>query len=327
MKNAARILAIVFAVALVAATVTNAALINDSRRALNETMLRDATGHVYRYQLMVVVPDTDDSFFQGLLEGIDGQAPMADAAVQVFRYSTTVAGDAKRYFEIAQRIRVDGLIMYCSASADTPRLRADSMANGVAFVPVGTDPPLLGKQGFIGSGSLLQGMKGGSLVGARLGGSARVGIILPETGEGDLERDALYRGAASGLAAFRGARIVGALRGSRGILSGEEAAATLLRSGEVVNAIICTNAQDTEGVAQLVVDMNLVGRVMIIGADETPEIRRFIDRGVIAASIVRDSRRIGQEAVRAFALLKSGGLPGEAVEVGFAVRTDKGVQR
>jgi ribose transport system substrate-binding protein len=165
------------------------------------------------------------------------------------------------------------------------------------------------------------------LIGARLGNSARVGIILPETGEGDLERDVLFQGVATGLAAYPGARVAMAVRARRGILSGEEASSTLLRSGEAINAIFCTNAQDTEGAAQQVVDMNLVGRVMIIGADETAEIRRFIDKGVIAASIVRDSRRIGQEAIRAFTALKAGERPADAVEAGFVVRTDQGVQR
>ena len=301
MKNAARILALVFGLILLGATITNAILIGDSRRALSETVLRDSSaGHLFRHHLMVVIPDTDDSFFQGLLEGIAGQAPMADAAIQVFRYAEGPGDGSDRFFRIALKTKVDGLIMFCQADADIAKLRAISIANNVIFVPVGTDAPVGDSKGFIGSGSLLQGLRGGRLIGASLGNGARVGVILPDAVPGELSESALYRGLVTGLGAWPGARIAAVVRARNGILSGEEATANLLRSGEAVNAIFCSSAQDTEGAAQVLVDMNLVGRIMVVGADETPEIRRFIDKGIIGASIVRDSRRIGQEAVRAF---------------------------
>ena len=326
MKRTARILAILFGAALLGATITNAALIGDSRRALSETVLRDTQGgHVSRYLVMVVLPDTDDSFFQGLREGINSQAPMVDAAIQVFRYSESIPGEANHLFEIAQKAKVDGLIMYCPSDSDPQVLVAESRKHGVAFVPVGTDPPIKSSQGFIGSGSLLQGLRSGNLIGAKLGNTARVGLILPESGDQPATENALYRGVATAMRAFPGSRIIKPVKARHGILSGEEATATLLLNAQAVNAIVCSNAQDTEGAAQVIVDMNLVGRVMIIGTDETPEIRRFIEKNVISASIVRDSRRIGQEAIRAFAMIKAGQAAKEAVEVGFLVRTSKGL--
>ena len=260
-------------------------------------------------------------------EAPQSPAPAADAAVQVFRYGENSEGGAERFLQIALRTKVDGLIMFCQADTDIQGLRLQAARSNVIFVPVGTDPPKRENRGFIGSGSSLQGLRGGNLIGAALGKQARVGLILPDAIEGDPREVALYRGLVVALGNWPGARVAMAVQARHGILSGEEATALLVRSGEAINAIFCSSAQDTEGAAQVLVDMNLVGRIMVIGADETAEIRRFIDKGIISASIVRDSHRIGQEAVRAFVGLKSGGKPQDAVEAGFVVRTAKGIER
>ena len=67
----------------------------------------------------------------------------------------------------------------------------------------------------------------------------------------------MFRGLTVALQAFPGARIVKVVQARHGILSGEEATASLIRSVDGVNAILCSTAQDTEGAAQVLVDMNL----------------------------------------------------------------------
>ncbi len=264
------------------------------------------------------MPDTDDSFFRGLIEGILESAKSAEAAIQVFRYSGANPSEADIHFETAVSARVDGIIMYSTRKASVAKGAASAAENGVVFIPVGTDPPD-GAVNFVGSGSFLQGFEGGKIIGSQLGASARIGAILPTSGEGDLREDPLFIGLSSGIGAFPGARVISVSRAGPGRLSGEEAVAAVIRNNPGLNALFCSSARDTEGAAQVIIDQNLVGRVLIIGADETPEILRFIDKGVVVASIVRDSRRIGMEAVAAFSRLKDGRPSGPSVEVGFTV--------
>jgi ribose transport system substrate-binding protein len=327
MKKAAWILAVVFGLAFLGATLTNADLIAGSRKALASGVFRDKSSiHASRYQLVVVLPDTDDSFFRGILDGIGEVAPAYEAAVQVFRYPQSSSSEAERYYDIALRAKVDGLIMY------TPRNDLDSgrseraTRNGVVFVPVGTDSPPGARAGFIGSGSLLQGFEGGKLICGHLGASARIGVILPSSGSGGPGEEPLFRGVSAAIKAFPGAAIAAVARAQPGILSGEEAASFLLRTNPAINALFCSNSLDTTGAAQVIVDLNRVGSILIVGADETPEIMRYIDKGVVAASIVRDSRRIGQEAVKLFSRLKAGGKATETVEAGFTVKTSRGIE-
>ena len=299
MKTLAWILAVVFGLAFVGATLMNADLIGKSRRGLASTGLRGRAAEA-RYQLMVVLPDVNDSYFQGLLEGIQAAAPRADSAVQVFRYPSGFPAQAEQYYEIALRAKVDGLVMFTPRDDRTVERAEKARRSGVVFIPVGIDPPAGNPPGFIGTGSLRQGLEGGRRICSRLGDAARVGVILPATGSGDPTLEPLYRGVAAALKVFPGAAVVSALRAEPGVLSGVETASTMLRSHPEINALFCSSSQDTVGAAQVVVDLNRVGRVLIIGTDESPEIRRYLERGIVTASIVRNSQWIGQQAVAAF---------------------------
>lgn len=328
MKKVAWILAALFGLAFLGATLVNADLIAKSHRALAKGVLREkSVAQPARYHLVVILPDTDDSFFQGLLEGIEQSASVVDAVVQVFRYPNSFPLEAERYFEIALRSKVDGLIMFTPRNDRVIDRLRKAAQSGVVFVPVGTDAPPGVLSGFIGSGSLQQGFEGGKRICEELGASARIGVILPATSSGETAAEPLYRGVSSAIKSYPNAQIVVVARARPGILSGEETAAVMLRDYPMVNALFCSSSRDTLGAAQVVIDLNRVGRVLIIGADETPEIRRYIDKGVIAASIVRDSQRIGQEAVLSFSRLKEHQPTLGSLEAGFVVITAKAVSR
>jgi len=303
----------------------NASLVEKSRRAFAGGAFREtSTIPRARYHLVLVVPDDDDSFFSGLVDGVLAGAAEADAAAQVFRYPVSSAAEAERLFDIALGAGVDGLILYSPRGDRVVDRAARAARSGVVFVPVGTDLPEGSPPGFIGAASLLQGYEGGKRIGSALGYSARVGVILPANGAGPEEEEPLYRGLSVALRAFPGARVSALARARPGTLAGEESASAMLAADPSINAIFCASSRDTIGVAQVVVDMNRVGTVLVVGADETPEILRYIEKGVVAASIVRDSHWIGREAVRSFARIKAGQPPAPPIEAGFYVRTAEG---
>jgi ribose transport system substrate-binding protein len=317
-------LAGVFGLAFLGATLLNADLIGKSRKTLGASVLRDKfRADSARYQVVVIIPDTDDSFFRGLLQGLNEGAPKVDTAVQVFRYPSSDPAGAEPFFEIALRAKVDGLVMFTPHNDRTAGRAEKSARNGVVFIPVGTDAPAGSPPTFIGSGSLRQGLEGGKRICAALGASARIGVILPATGSGSEHDEPIYRGVAAAVQAYPGAVIVAARRAGPGVLSGEEAASSMLRSYPGINALFCCSSRDTVGAAQVVVDINRVGQVLIIGSDETPEIRRYLEKGVVAATIIRDSRWIGQEAMRSFARLRDVRGESKPAEAGFSISAPK----
>jgi ribose transport system substrate-binding protein len=270
-----------------------------------------------RYHLVVVIPDLKDSFFDGLLKGLmaDLDLDPGRVAVQVFRYPSTSPAEAEQYFAIAVRAKVDGLVMYVPRNDRRLGRPEEAARSGVIFIPVGTDPPPEAPPGFIGLGAFDHGHAGGVRITRQLGHAARIGVILPTQGFDDARDDPFYQGLQAALRDAPGAAIVATALTQPDVLSGEETVLTLLRANPSINAIFCAGAKDTIGAAQVVVDLNRVGNILIIGTDETQEIRHYVDKGVIAATIIRDSVSLGRQAMKAFLARKEApvqGRPGAA---------------
>ena len=313
--------AVLFAVALAGATAMNFILLSQARQALDEGILGTRSPAVpAQHHLALIIPDTTDSFFDGLIAGMTSKARDADVAVQIFRYRRG-ADEAETYFQLCLTSHLDGVVLFAGPERLAERA-AEARNENVIFIPVGTQVPQ-NRQGFIGSSSLLQGFESGNQVGLLKGRSARIGLLLSSDGQGPPTEDPMYRGLAASIQAFPGATIIKSARARPGILSGEEAVSTLLRSDPSINVLVCGSAPVTEGAAQVVVDQGRVGEVLIVGTDGSPTIDRLVDKGVIAASVVRDSRKMGVIALEAF-LQASGGVPfSSSVEVGFQVRSRK----
>ncbi|MBN1243067.1 MAG: sugar ABC transporter substrate-binding protein [Spirochaetales bacterium] len=321
MKKTAWILAAFFGLVLLGAVALNADLVSRSRAALAGAGISGfPEADAARLHLLVVLPDSDDGYFTGLLEGIEAAAPEAGVAIQVERYPPSSPEESRRWFEIGLRSGVDGILMYAARSDDIQPYFDFAEAAGVVFVAVGKEAPGGVITCFVGSAPLFHGFEGGRIITGLLAQRARIGIILPSGGSGSPEDDSLYKGVAAAVATYRGAEIVATLRTGAGPFAAEEAAAVILGSHPEINAFFCATSRDTLGAAQVVVDRGLEGKVAIVGADETPELLRHLANGVVAASIVRDSRAIGVEAVRAFASIEAGRPPPGVIELDFTVR-------
>jgi ribose transport system substrate-binding protein len=91
----------------------------------------------------------------------------------------------------------------------------------------------------------------------------------------------------------------------------------LSREYPSINILIFTDARDTIAAAQALIDMNLVGKIRIIGFGDEEAIFDFVQKGVIEATIVINPEKIGYEAIRSLYELKSGGYTSTSVDTGI----------
>lgn len=82
------------------------------------------------------------------------------------------------------------------------------------------------------------------------------------------------------------------------LLSAEGLVSELLIHDQGISAVVCTNETDTIGVAQVVIDLNRVGKISIIGTGFTQEIADYIDKGIVFGTIHRNPIQMGTNAIR-----------------------------
>jgi len=83
--------------------------------------------------------------------------------------------------------------------------------------------------------------------------------------------------------------------------------------------VIFTDANDTIAAAQVLIDMNLVGRVALVGFGDDPGILGFIRKGVVGGSIAVAPGHIGYEAVRSLAALVTTGYTTGSLDTGITI--------
>jgi ribose transport system substrate-binding protein len=132
------------------------------------------------------------------------------------------------------------------------------------------------------------------------------------------ERELVEMGIAAALAVRLAAPITG-FRTNLNPLDAEELLYRLFRSNPDINTIVFTDPNDTIAAAQTLVDMNLVGRVQVIGFGADPGIEENIRKGVIASSIAINAERIGYEAVKSLAALRRTGYTAASVDTGVRI--------
>ncbi len=72
----------------------------------------------------------------------------------------------------------------------------------------------------------------------------------------------------------------------------------LVRQYPDVDAIVCTNAYGTVGTARAISQLDLAGKVKIIGFDSTPEEVSFVEKGVIQSLVVQNPFSMGYLGVK-----------------------------
>jgi len=101
----------------------------------------------------------------------------------------------------------------------------------------------------------------------------------------------------------------------------EQVVYRLIRSQDDINTIIFTDANDTLAGTQALIDLNLVGRVQIVGFGSDPAILDYISKGVISGTLVVNPQNIGYQAIISLTELCKSGYTSNSVDTGITLVT------
>jgi len=101
----------------------------------------------------------------------------------------------------------------------------------------------------------------------------------------------------------------------------EQVVYRLIRSQVDLSTIIFTDTNDTLAGTQALIDLNLVGRIQIIGFGDDPAILDYIKKGVISGTLVVNPQNIGYQAIFSLVELCKSGYTSNSVDTGITLVT------
>jgi ribose transport system substrate-binding protein len=267
------------------------------------------------YHFALYLPDTRNSFFTGIIQGAERAAGELNAAISVHSIDP-----GKNELEMAAYAGTDGVIICPYLEDSLARRQMDKLGDRhIPVVIINHNIPNDQPAPFIGTNNFDVGRRIGTLSRTINEGPVNMAMVYSDKAPGIYgERELVEMGIIATLGPRLEAPIMG-LRTSLNPLDAEELLYRLFRTNPDINTIIFTDPSDTLAAAQTLVDLNLVGRVSIIGFGDDPGILENIRKGIIACSIVMNPDRIGYEAVRSLAALRLTGYTPTNIDTGIKI--------
>lgn len=292
---------------------------------LVQDLLRKVPTHETQQKLehhfSLYVPDNRNRYFSDLVAGARKGAAECHAALSVHQISF-VGQDLR----MASWSGVDGVIV-CPDLDDTivsrnlEKLRADKIPVVLANHNIPADQPWP----FVGTNNFDFGKKAGAVARPSVPGGVRLAVVYSDKNPAIYaERELVEMGISSALG-NRMTSSIASLKTDTNPRAAEETVYQLVRSRPDVTAILFTDSTDTLAGTQTLIDLNLVGRIQIIGFGSDPEILSYIKKGIISASIVISPELVGYRAVLSLAELCGAGYTSNSVDTGIDILTQDNV--
>jgi ribose transport system substrate-binding protein len=272
----------------------------------------DRTWHFSLY-----LPDNRNSFFTGIIAGAQQAAAEMNAALSVHSVSAE-----KNDLAMSSYTGIDGAVV-CPFLDDASTRRQLEKLRGrqIPTVLINHNIPSDQPWPFIGANNFDVGRNFGIIAGNIRRGPVRPAIVYSDKAPGIYgERELVEMGITAALG-DRLAEPITQFKTNLNPLDAEALMARLFRSRPAFSGnfttLIFTDPNDTIAAVQTLIDMNLVGRVQVIGFGDDPGVLENIRKGIIACTVVINPERIGYEAVKALTNLRLTGYTSTSVDTGI----------
>lgn len=280
------------------------------------------------YHFVVIADNLTNDFGRAFLEGVDEACKDFNAVAEIQGLSEEGAADELlARLDAAVVSGVDGIITQAADREEYVRYIDKAVDSGVPVITVIRDCPKSRRQSFVGINPYELGKKAAELADVALDGEGRVAIILEESFE---EASPASKTSTIEL----GFRDVIKNRGELGVVTVQKASSGLLDALDItrniilehpdVDLILCTSEKDTISAAQVLVDFNRTD-VKLIGRGNSEQIRKYVEKGIVAASMLDNPGQIGYKSVKGLVELNEFSTTSSYVDTGITVQTPEGI--
>lgn len=265
------------------------------------------------YDYHIVLISKENYLWNGIKEGVKEEAKKENVAVEILNSHSLSSDDEIKYFDMAVNSRVDGIIIngYKNEEFEIIANRADDFNIPVVFV----NDEGVNRLSYVGVNNYLAGKLAINKIKSYLDEEEyNIAIVLDN--DKMVQNGIRLEGILSEINNNKNMNNIVNIFPKSSKVEIYSEVKKMIRNNPEINLIVATTGMSSEVVAQVVVDLNMVGKIKIVAFDDYPKTIRYINKGVILFTIDVDANKIGLKAVEA--IIKS--INGEFVEDAYYMK-------
>lgn len=235
------------------------------------------------------------------------------------------------YLDMAIAAKVDGIITHVTHSNAAKDYIDKAVGKGIPSFTLETDSPESMRRSFIGVNSYNLGTEWGKqLIDLAQGEPLRAVMLVGKQGEADgltseeTAEGLMYSGVLDAVREHANITVDSCGVDRSEPFGTEEALKALIRE-ETADVIICTTADGAVSAAETLINMNMVGKIRLVGYHDSKEILNYIKKGILYATVSVDAYQMGYRSVQAMAELKKNGGTNQYITTPVTVITAQNI--
>jgi ribose transport system substrate-binding protein len=255
-----------------------------------------------KYHLQLIIQNTNENFWTSFEKGAHTAQEEYGVYIEFVTLEQMDVDNLREAVEMGVNSGIDGIALQAADSEQTLLMIEDAKEQGVAILSYENNSNIISETPMVGTNSYSLGNYAGNMAVEASKGQAEVAVVINSAGNsGDEVYNSLI---IEGIKNSFGAYGTMNLRDSNiytintEMFEAEKVASAIINSKDRPDLIICMDEKCTPGIAQILVDNNMVGDIKLVGYGITAKTLDYIDHGVIYGTICPDAYEIGYDTVK-----------------------------
>lgn len=298
MKMLRAIFGLLLGMLLILAVMFGRLMLQENRKTETVSKAKDA-----KYHLQILVQNTDEYFWQYFKDGARKAADEMNVYAEFVPIAQKNGDLIKDTVEKGIYGGVDGIALKPADALGTKEIAEEANAKKIPLLIYENDSYNISDVPIVGSNSYTIGTMAGTMGANAIGNGKKAVIIMNEAGEeGDISyRNLSIQGIAEAFSLKGNIEIEDIYTLKQNMFEAEKVTYSIITKHKDVNLIICLDEKSTPGVAQVLVDNNLVGDIKMVGYGSMPLTLDYVERGVIYGTVCPNAYEIGYYTVKQLA--------------------------
>lgn len=260
------------------------------------------------YHFVIITRNNNDPFWTRFKNGASDAGAQKNIFVEFVDISHKDAALTEDAVERAILSDVDGLALQPYDVEKTTQALKKAQDAGLSVITFENDVFYIPETPTIGSNSYEIGFAAGEMAASASRGKAKIAVMANDPGVQDSKQynNIKLQGLLEAISQYPEMSVEQIYTLDAKMFEVDKLTTSILTEKPEIDMIICSDSENTPGVAQVIIDSVKVGNVKIIGYGAMPKTMEYIEAGVIYGTIAADSYNIGYNTVMQLAKMREG---------------------